>query len=501
MDGGTKIFLIVYNLVFWITCVLSFRILIKDWEKCKESPSSDFYFGKKSIRKVLVDNGDIQFGWFFVWFVYMLMLFSSASILADEPLIRNCWKGLGTRVDGAPGIMFSGIAIFSFIGVFINFNKYTGIGIDAETIVKEYKIKRNIKIMALMFIQGVVCDFLCVLVWNITGAYSLYFGIRFLVLIAFGVYMILFIKILWNFIDILFGEKIANRLIRKLYEELWYLPVKKINCKEKTVDVFKKLLQEYIETCSTIKLLTGIKEFEFNTNVRIGLEKGNRYNALKVRSRLFLFCLMLMLYLAGGIGIWIQLPRETDILWNLLVVGGILGTLILISCCCFSEGVTIGAIAIFFGRYGYQFTVQKNICEKSFMVKRYVREVAFIGKNKYYMFVYTTKNIIALFKMICTEKNKKEIKQVIDIYKAEMANNENVKILLYIMDNLLTAEKIFEENEKIDFNHSFGNDEKYMEIAQEFLVDVTGSFTNSGTVKRIELKSNPKKNKKKIRSR
>ena len=69
------------------------------------------------------------------------------------------------------------------------------------------------------------------------------------------------------------------------------------------------------------------------------------------------------------------------------------------------------------------------------------------------------------------------------------------------MDNLLSAEKIFEETEKIDFHHSFGSDKKYMEIAQEFLIDVTESFNNNGTVKRIELKPNQKKNKKKFRSR
>ena len=139
---------------------------------------------------------------------------------------------------------------------------------------------------------------------------------------------------------------------------------------------------------------------------------------------------------------------------------------------CFSDGAKILAICMVYGRHGYEFQNRK---ERS----RYVREVPFIGKNKYYKFVRATKNVIAFFMIYLRSGHNKVAEIVMDECEEKLKKNpkDNVEfyILLVVMDYLYKQERNYLES----MNLSKDEQRYYTDVARAFAVDVNCDYEGS----------------------
>lgn len=462
--------------IFFAVCFLGTFIFghimgIYDKRRKKDSEEkTEFYFGRKSFRFGLKEKKDISFWDVWTWFWVWGPLYILCAAMSEEKGLRSIFVGLGEKIDDFPAVMLSGIGAITMLGAFVGFKKDTWVGLNIDTVIKERGITRKFKIMLILVLKNYACLFATILMKNSFLSDEWYLGVRSIALIGFICYLVLFVKILKILIDIMIGEQIAGKRLRNLYQEFWYMPLKKVECNGREEEIAKILVGEYVRAIRKIKLKDKKYKVSFDTNVRVTKEKGERYNKLKVRSSVIIGLIYLVIFISFAILFSVLMELEKKVLWVgvpamiVCVVNGLFYR--------FFDGAKIMAICMVYGRHGYEFWNRKE-------GSRYVREVPFIGKNKYYKFVRAAKNVIAFFLIYLRSGHNKVAEMVMDECEEKLKKNpkDNVEcyILLVVMDYLYKQERKY-----LELIHLSEDEQRYYtDVARAFAIDVNCDYEGS----------------------
>ena len=236
--------------IFFAVCYLGAFIFghivgIRDKSRVKDSDEeTEFHFGRKSFRFGLKEKKDISFWDVWTWFWVWGPLYILCAAMSEEMGLRSLFVGLGEKIDDFPAVMLSGIGAITMLGAFVGFKKDTWVGLNIDTVIKERGITRKFKIMLILVLKNYACLFATILMKNSNLLDEWYLGVRSIALIGFICYLVLFVKILRTLIDIMIGEQIAGKRLRNLYQEFWYMPLKKVECNGREEEIAKILVCE-----------------------------------------------------------------------------------------------------------------------------------------------------------------------------------------------------------------------------------------------------------------
>ena len=415
-------------LIFMYEVILIILTMIVYADRQNDDNADKHYYGISSKRKLLYKKPLIDV--FFditIWGLTSIVIVLIGIILGEVSNIGKLYFMTEECIDNFGQIMFEAwIALVGFLIVLSSFSQESWLTFNANDIMGKYKIKESIYQMLIMVLIEGVLIFLNPVFDNLTVDFWV-LGLKFYMIILLLFYFLKFVEVCYVIIESFLGTKMQAFFLDKLYQELWFFPVKSNDENEewKNSDTIlvetNYLINSYLSFSKKLDF-NNLKEITYSSNIKFetnNIHEKKRNNIINKKGhKNFRRFSEIYIFINLGLYIWAIYREEVmnkgkGIIVDVVIIVILLIVPIIFGIVCYvnkdiKNSFWSTIIIIGFERTSYILKLKKG--KKEYY--KNVKEVPLFFPTTPIRFMQTLKSIIAFY-LIAPEQKRNIIKDEI----------------------------------------------------------------------------------------